>query len=160
LERIIQKAPTQVVVMQIDWRHLSVLYSGLSRSSIFDGLATGRHGGESPVYPGALTQFADAQDRYAKVLDYLSDHVGALLGVAAQGLDQDKPISQLGFDSLMAVQLKNKMEKELGVAAPMAALLAGPTITELTSSLLTQLASSTQNHNKPTVDDDSEEGEL
>jgi hypothetical protein len=63
----------------------------------------------------------------------------------------------------MAVQLKNRIEKELGVVIPMASLLEGPTITEITLALLDEIALVAQGAEVNTIavsQGESEEGEL
>lgn len=111
---------------------------------------------------GALLQDSAGEGRLARVYEYVKLCVGGLLGVTEQDLDHDKRISQLGFDSLMAVQLKNRLEKELGVVVPMAALLSGPTIDDLTATVLGELA--TPGETRQVVADadidSEEEGEL
>ena len=40
---------------------------------------------------------------------------------------------RLGFDSLMSIELKNRIESDLGVSVAMARLIQGPTLLELTA---------------------------
>ena len=161
LERILLQSATQVVVLPIDWQHWSHLYSGLTRSSMFSHLIESGSGPATSTDHSALLQDADGEDRLSRVFDYVKACVCGLLGLTEQGLDHDKRISQLGFDSLMAVQLKNKLEKELGVVVPMAALLSGPTIDDLTSDLLDELSTTTEDRHAADDDpDNEEEGEL
>jgi phthiocerol/phenolphthiocerol synthesis type-I polyketide synthase D len=58
-----------------------------------------------------------------------------VLGFDAAALDATAPLSSLGFDSLMAVQLKNRVQLDLAVEIPLAQLLCGPTVEELTGVL-------------------------
>ena len=98
LERILLHSATQVVVLPIDWQHWSHLYSGLSRSSMFDELVkTGSEPAASTDH-SALLQDSAGEDRLARVYEYVKLCVGGLLGVTEQDLDHDKRISQLGFD--------------------------------------------------------------
>jgi hypothetical protein len=45
----------------------------------------------------------------------------------------------LGMDSLMAVELKNRLEAELGVTLPLIRLIQGPSVSELATWLAEQL---------------------
>ena len=49
----------------------------------------------------------------------------------SQPVDLDTELTRLGIDSLMAVELKNRIELNLGANLPMAQILNGPSITEL-----------------------------
>jgi acyl carrier protein len=51
--------------------------------------------------------------------------------MSAEALDPAVPLTSLGFDSLMAVQLKNRIESDLGVVVPMIQFLQGPSVDQL-----------------------------
>jgi hypothetical protein len=48
----------------------------------------------------------------------------------------------MGFDSLMSIELKNRIETDLGVSVAMSRLIQSPTILELTDFVLNLLADS------------------
>lgn len=48
-----------------------------------------------------------------------------------EAMDVDQPLNELGLDSLMSVNLSNRIELESGVSIPVAELIEGPTIREL-----------------------------
>jgi len=54
-------------------------------------------------------------------------------------LDSDVPLSSLGLDSLMAVQLKNQIETDLCAVVPMILFLQGPSVDQLVSPVLAAL---------------------
>jgi acyl carrier protein len=54
-----------------------------------------------------------------------------VLGLGADKLDTAAPLSSLGFDSLMAVQLKNRIETDLSVLVPMVQFIQGPSVDQL-----------------------------
>ena len=49
-----------------------------------------------------------------------------MLGLSASKLDVQQPLSNLGLDSLMAVELKNRIAVDLGVNVPMVTFLRDP----------------------------------
>ena len=57
-------------------------------------------------------------------------------GLAPDRLDPTMPLSSFGFDSLMAVQLKNRIEVDLYAVLPMIEFLQGPSVDELSATLL------------------------
>lgn len=61
----------------------------------------------------------------------LCGHVASVLGASASRLDIDKPITSLGLDSLMAVELQIRIHRDLGVEIPVMNLLQQQCITDL-----------------------------
>ena len=53
-----------------------------------------------------------------------------------------QPLTKLGIDSLMAVELKNRVEVDLGLTIPVTALLQGPSLAQLGARLVGQLPAS------------------
>src|SRR5260370_31111465 len=52
------------------------------------------------------------------------------------GVDRDAPLTTLGLDSLMTVELINRVERQVGLRIPMGMLLSGPSIKDLTQAML------------------------
>ena len=83
---------------------------------------------------------ADPAARAELLGRYLQGRLGGVLRIAPAEVDADRPVTRLGLDSLMAVELRNALMRDLGASPGVAALLAGPTLRELAASLLPQLA--------------------
>jgi len=62
-----------------------------------------------------------------------------VLGAAPAKLDVEKSLTQLGLDSLMAVELRNWIEGELRLSLPTVELMSGPTVVRLAELLLAQI---------------------
>ncbi len=71
---------------------------------------------------------------------YLRDRVADALGFAPQDLPCDVPLTELGIDSMMAVELSYDVQRELHVNIPFDRLLAGPSLDELSRELAASLA--------------------
>jgi acyl carrier protein len=54
-------------------------------------------------------------------------------------LGVDSPLNQFGLDSLMALELKNRIQTEWGMTMPLASILGGPPITVLTAMVIEKL---------------------
>src|SRR4029077_5161270 len=59
------------------------------------------------------------------------DAVGAVLRVKPETLRDDQPLTDLGLDSLMGVEIENSIEGSLGVALPQASLLRARTVGQI-----------------------------
>jgi acyl carrier protein len=67
---------------------------------------------------------------------YLKQRVAKVMKIPVSRLDIDKPLEALGFDSLMAVELKYRVESELAIEVPVRNLVEKPTVAQLASQLL------------------------
>jgi acyl carrier protein len=77
--------------------------------------------------------------RRSLVETYLIEQVTKVLKLPSPSLDPHQPISTMGFDSLMAIELKNQVEKDLKIIIPMVTFLEGPSVSQLTEMLLGEL---------------------
>jgi FkbH-like protein len=84
---------------------------------------------------------ANLAERQQKLESYLREKVALVLGFAPNELKVDIPLTYLGIDSLMAQQLKNRLEQDLQIKIPETKLLEGPSIIQLIPSILEQIFS-------------------
>ena len=79
-----------------------------------------------------ITSEMEPQERILKITEELKKEIAAILGASVSKLEVDSPISVLGFDSLMAVELVVRIERVFNVKLPKITLLrAGLNINEL-----------------------------
>ncbi len=79
---------------------------------------------------------AGAGERLALLEGYLRGRLGGVIRVAPERLAADVPVTRLGLDSLVAVEVSNAVARDLAVPLTIRALLAGPTLRELAEHLL------------------------
>ncbi|WP_372408088.1 type I polyketide synthase [Streptomyces luteireticuli] len=87
----------------------------------------------APAPAPATERAAPADDR--PVADRVAGHVAEVLGMRVSRLDVNKPFNRLGMDSLMAAELRKRLEGELGVSLPVARLAKGVTTASLAREL-------------------------
>jgi acyl transferase domain-containing protein/NAD(P)-dependent dehydrogenase (short-subunit alcohol dehydrogenase family)/acyl carrier protein len=80
-----------------------------------------------------------AGQRRPLVLARLTEILGKILGLAARKVDTAKSVSDLGLDSLMAVELRVLLEKEVGLDLPVMELMQGKSVEDLAVLVLAQL---------------------
>ncbi|WP_095988189.1 non-ribosomal peptide synthase/polyketide synthase [Cystobacter fuscus] len=66
---------------------------------------------------------------------WLTEQVAARLRVRPESLDPAEPLTRQGLDSLASAELAHEIERELGLAMPMSALLEAPSLAELARQL-------------------------
>ena len=65
-------------------------------------------------------------ERMPLLLEYLRDLVGRVIGISGRKLSENQPLSELGLDSLMALELRTPIESDLAITLPLAKLMQGP----------------------------------
>jgi phthiocerol/phenolphthiocerol synthesis type-I polyketide synthase D len=74
------------------------------------------------------------------ITDRLRERTSKIMGyLEASAIPVDQPLTELGMDSLMAVRIRNSARSDFGVEAPVALLLQGATLQDLTTDLVRQL---------------------
>ena len=89
--------------------------------------------------PDALTGL-DADEAQRLMTDRLRARIAAVMGYADRSaVDTTMPLTELGMDSLMAVRIRNTTRADFGVEPPVALLLQGASLQDLTADLVHQL---------------------
>ena len=99
--------------------------------------------------PDFLTRLQEAPEsrRHRMVLDFVRDRAVKIMGVGASNqIDPRQPLSELGLDSLMAVELRNLLAADLAVpwSLPATLLFDHPTIAAVAEYLAGELMPATQ----------------
>ncbi|CAN5605593.1 type I polyketide synthase [soil metagenome] len=77
---------------------------------------------------------ADPADRPARLASAIADEIRSVLR-STEPLAQDQALESLGLDSLMALELRNRLEASLAITLPAALIWAYPTIAGLAGAL-------------------------
>ena len=67
----------------------------------------------------------------AELEEYLRRHISRVLGMPAERLNPRRPLHRQGLDSLMAVEVRTRVKRDIGVTLPLARMLGGITLQEL-----------------------------
>jgi acyl transferase domain-containing protein len=144
LARFLEYDPTQIAVINMDWSRFIQVFNTYAVSPKFSELWDGEreanaHMGESREEHASLRMslaIAAEKDRPELMRRALAEQVARALGASSAGLDHERPLTDMGFDSLMAVELRNWVETNLGVALSTLDVMRGPSITELARRLM------------------------
>lgn len=142
LERLLQQDSPQVGVMRVNWRTWRQLYPASSDSPLLSQLMRGETNLASDGVQGIVGGMRDVllsaepENRQQILQTYIHKQAARVLGLSVSKLDAQRSFSTLGFDSLMAVELKTRVEADLGLALPLVDLLQGPSVAQLSGRLL------------------------
>ncbi|KIQ67246.1 polyketide synthase [Kitasatospora griseola] len=153
--RALEADDTLVVVADVDWKRFTAGI-GLRSAALLDGMpdpAAARPAPDTAAPPAAREGdgAADTLRQRIAVLPRHEDRVGTLTELVRThaatvlrhpGVDTVQPgkaFSALGFDSLMAVELRNRLAAATGLALPATVLFDHPTPSALAARLLAEL---------------------
>jgi phthiocerol/phenolphthiocerol synthesis type-I polyketide synthase D len=96
-------------------------------------------GGDDWAGPDSLRDL-DPAEVTRVMTDLLRSRIAAVMGYADKSaVDPGLPLLDLGMDSLMAVRIRNTARADFGAEPPVALLLQGATLHDLTADLMRQL---------------------
>ncbi len=141
LHRLLPGSEPCTVVAAIDWARL-----GAARLASIAGLAADRVAAAPPATgaPRSSSLVADIADAApSEQLDVAEAAVrrivGRVLKLPQGGIDGATPFGSLGMDSLMSVELRNLLERELGSKLSATVAWNYPTVQELAAYLVTRV---------------------
>jgi acyl transferase domain-containing protein/NADPH:quinone reductase-like Zn-dependent oxidoreductase/NAD(P)-dependent dehydrogenase (short-subunit alcohol dehydrogenase family)/SAM-dependent methyltransferase/acyl carrier protein len=140
LGRILSRKEVRIGVVRADWRKVSQFVSKTILNQLTGEYLADQSGGEQGSHIREVISGATLEARRDIVRDYIQEQVARVLRTSAAKLDTEQPLNQMGLDSLMAVELKNRIESDLQIALPTGKLVQGPSIQDLSGLALDLLA--------------------
>lgn len=136
--------PIQMAVINMDWSRFGQMLQRYAVSPKFSDLWEVDEGETRDQSLGLnnkasfrkLLFTVPEKEKSELLLKALRDQMAKILGESSEKLDIEKPLSELGFDSLMAVELRNWAENNLGVRLPTIEIMKGPSIVQLSYKLI------------------------
>ena len=135
--------PAQGVVARIDWARFLPLYQQAGRRAFLaelerevpeDNAVAPTASGKTP-FVERLTN-APVQQRKKLLTDYLRDAVAEVTRVDAAEIREDAGFFDLGMDSLMAVELRRRIEQGVGKEIPVTLVMDHPRLSDAADYLL------------------------
>jgi acyl transferase domain-containing protein/NADPH:quinone reductase-like Zn-dependent oxidoreductase/acyl carrier protein len=143
LDRLLQCDAPQVVAMSMNWERLLATYSPPLLSELAAEVAQSVGSVKPQRSKDALTRdkllAVEEKERQPMVEAFLTQQIAKVLRCSPSKIDVHQPLTRLGLDSLMAVELKNRIEMDLEMTLPVTALLQGPSLAQLSARLVSQL---------------------
>jgi polyketide synthase 12/myxalamid-type polyketide synthase MxaB len=142
LDRLLE-ARGQVVAVAASWTVLAAQHPAGPLAMLLSevvGRTAQREAG-----PGDATLLQDLEqalprDRRRLLEAFLTGLAGRALGLSSgEGIDPERPLNELGLDSMMAVELRDAVGSALGLSLPATTLLDYPTVASLAAHLAARL---------------------
>ena len=73
----------------------------------------------------------ESGERVERLRTYFAEQLSAIMGIDPGDIEPETSLTSLGMDSLMALELGNKMKSTLNVELPMSMYVQGPSIQKL-----------------------------
>ncbi|WP_432004296.1 type I polyketide synthase [Streptomyces sioyaensis] len=152
LERALTRGDTTLTVADVDWARFVPGFTAVRPSALFSDLPEARRAtperesadGDGPGGLQALrAQLAGRSetDQERVLVALVRTSVAGVLGHdSVDAIDPKRAFSELGFDSLMAVELRNRLGLATGTQLPATLLFDHPTAAALARHLRTQVA--------------------
>ena len=141
LDELLSSNAVQVGVAQMRWKnYLSSVGTRIpARLAGLGGenAAGESHSTESPGVHDILK--ADTITRPALLVTYIRDILARTMGASPARIDTQQPLAHLGLDSLMAVEIRNRIKADLGINISIAKLAQGMSVSSLASDIAEQL---------------------
>ncbi len=137
LGRLLGANVAQAVVLPVTWKtFLATLPGGRAPSLLAELAAAHREAGPDAIaaFRTRLAQ-APATERTALVAELVRGEVARVLRLAPEKLGADQVFSALGLDSIMAVDVRNRLRLATDADVPLVALLEGGSVSALTAIL-------------------------
>ncbi|MGM0586110.1 MAG: KR domain-containing protein, partial [Pseudomonadota bacterium] len=118
---------------RIDWA-AAARELALTRTPLFSRIAMPEPGpaeGEAAADLAALVAGLPPAEAEARICDLLAAETSRILRLPTEEIDPRQPLTEMGFDSLMAVDLRMAAEETLGVDIPLMSLAGGATLADI-----------------------------
>ncbi|MFC0268651.1 type I polyketide synthase [Kushneria aurantia] len=141
LERLLICNAGQYGVMALDWPAIARFLPGAGAPRYLDLARTADDAaaeGDDDDLRQRLITLPEAEQREL-LLEVLRHELAGILMLEAGSVDIERPVSDMGFDSLMGVELVTALESRLGIQVPVMVLNDTATLTGLADYLLARL---------------------
>ena len=163
LEQLIASDLTQLGVLRLNVRQWLDFYPSAAAGSMFAVLRSERGRSQSasasaPRFKEKLAQ-ATPQDRRALLESHVCEQLSQILHAEQSWIDRDTTFGSLGVDSLMGLELRNRLEASLGIRLSVSLLFSYPTLALLVEHLLGKLELTVEPEPMPALEEGAADAE-
>ena len=140
--RLLRRSEHQIAVLPLDVRQWREFFLSASRTPLLSAMDASKPKPRSSERAGELRRqlaAANPEQRPALLEAYLRRQIAEVLRLDAARLDRKTPFSSLGLDSLMGLEIRNRLEGSLGLSLPAILVWSYSNVVNLASYLLGKL---------------------
>ncbi len=134
LESSLVAGNTQVAAIRVDWAKWRQFFRAMQENPLLERILSSvesqEGGGLASDWRNKI-ESASPDEREPIIADAVREVVGSVLRLKPASLRDDQPLTDLGLDSLMGVEIENSLEAATGVALPPASLMRARTIGQI-----------------------------
>jgi acyl transferase domain-containing protein/NADPH:quinone reductase-like Zn-dependent oxidoreductase/acyl carrier protein len=134
VESSLRAGSAQVAAIRVDWAKWKTFFRGMQGNPLLERIFAAVEGQETN---GASSDWrnriesAAPEEKETVIAQAVREVVGSVLRVKPDTLRDDQPLTDLGLDSLMGVEIENSLETVVGVAIPPTSLMRARTIEQI-----------------------------
>src|SRR6185436_5152467 len=147
LESSLIAGNTQVAAIRVDWAKWRQFFRSMQENPLLERILAsveGQEGGGVTSDWRLKIESAPAEEREPIIAQAVREVVGSVLRVKPDSLRDDQPLTDLGLDSLMGVEIENSLEAVIGVALPPTSLMRARTIGQIASLIAGHMGAKTE----------------
>jgi acyl carrier protein len=136
VESSIRAGTPQVAAIRVDWAKWRTFFRGMQSNPLLERIFAAVEGQENNGVTSDWRnkiESAAPEEKETVIAQAVREVVGSVLRVKPDTLRDDQPLTDLGLDSLMGVEIENSLEAAVGVALPPTSLMRARTIGQIAS---------------------------
>jgi acyl carrier protein len=154
LESSLRAPSPQVAAIRVDWAKWRTFFRSMQANPLLERIFAGVDGEDNAGVTSDWRnkiESASPEEKEGIIAQAVREVVGSVLRVKPDRLRDDQPLTDLGLDSLMGVEIENSLEAAIGVALPPTSLMRARTIGQIATLMATHLGGSAPTAAAPPV---------
>ena len=146
LESFLRAGSAQAIAIRVDWKKWRQFFRSMQANPLLERIFAGLESEESTGATSDWRNRIDAAgpaEKQAIICQAVREAVGSVLRVKPESLREEQPLTDLGLDSLMGVEIETSLEAAVGVALPPTSLMRARTIGQIATLIAGHLGGAT-----------------
>ncbi|KAH3732368.1 alpha/beta fold hydrolase [Pelomyxa schiedti] len=132
--------PPHIAVVRIDWAQWAA-FSPTNQNPRFQNVVklAGAQSSAGKLFMQKMLALPAGTQRLEMMQRRIVETISTVLSFKPDQVDVNKPLTDMGLDSMVAVEVRAKLEQEVGIPISIVLLMGGPPISKIALALVTQM---------------------